>query len=276
MIVGLRRGQARRRPDLQRVAGRPRAARPQEGRQGRREGPGRRLRLHDHRDQLAASGPAPVSAVAAERRHGEQGRKGAAAWTGRTNWPRASTGRRSSTTPRRPSGTVHVGSLRGPVILDVITRALRARGLRDHAALRRGRPGPDGRPGAAHARRHRARDGPPAGPRPGSQAGDCHASYARHFARHLHRHLRRPRHPPGPLLLDERHLPHGADGPVHPDGPRPRRRGARHLPPRGQRPAPRPLAAARRRSAPTAARWARPSRPTGTARRCPSPAGRTS
>src|SRR3970282_943016 len=27
-----------------------------------------------------------------------------------------------------PSGTVHVGSLRGPVILDVITRALRAAG----------------------------------------------------------------------------------------------------------------------------------------------------
>ena len=30
---------------------------------------------------------------------------------------------------KTPSGTIHVGSLRGPVILDVITRALRARGL---------------------------------------------------------------------------------------------------------------------------------------------------
>ena len=30
---------------------------------------------------------------------------------------------------KTPSGTVHVGSLRGPVILDTITRALRARGL---------------------------------------------------------------------------------------------------------------------------------------------------
>ena len=29
---------------------------------------------------------------------------------------------------KTPSGTVHVGSLRGPVILDVITRALRATG----------------------------------------------------------------------------------------------------------------------------------------------------
>jgi lysyl-tRNA synthetase class 1 len=82
---------------------------------------------------------------------------------------------------KTPSGTVHVGSLRGPVILDVITRALRTRGLEttllygvddldpmDAQALL----SPDaieremGRP-LAHV------------PDP---AGDCHASYARHFA----------------------------------------------------------------------------------------------
>jgi lysyl-tRNA synthetase, class I len=82
---------------------------------------------------------------------------------------------------KTPSGTVHVGSLRGPVILDVITRALRARGLAttllygvddldpmDAQALL----SPDaidremGRP-LAYV------------PDP---AGDCHASYARHFA----------------------------------------------------------------------------------------------
>ncbi len=82
---------------------------------------------------------------------------------------------------KTPSGTVHVGSLRGPVILDVITRALRARGVEaqllygvddmdpmDAQALL----SPDaieremGRP-LAHV------------PDP---AGDCHASYARHFA----------------------------------------------------------------------------------------------
>ncbi len=82
---------------------------------------------------------------------------------------------------KTPSGTVHVGSLRGPVILDVITRALRSRGLEatllygvddmdpmDAQALL----SPDaieremGRP-LAHV------------PDP---AGDCHASYARHFA----------------------------------------------------------------------------------------------
>ena len=82
---------------------------------------------------------------------------------------------------KTPSGTVHVGSLRGPVILDVIARALRANGLEttllygvddldpmDAQALLT----PDaieremGRP-LAHV------------PDP---AGDCHASYARHFA----------------------------------------------------------------------------------------------
>ncbi len=82
---------------------------------------------------------------------------------------------------KTPSGTVHVGSLRGPVILDVITRALRASGHEttllygvddmdpmDAQALLT----PDaieremGRP-LAHV------------PDP---AGDCHESYARHFA----------------------------------------------------------------------------------------------
>src|SRR6476646_3332213 len=83
---------------------------------------------------------------------------------------------------KTPSGTVHVGSLRGPVILDVIVRALRANGHEttllygiddldpmDAQALLT----PDaidremGRP-LAHV------------PDP---AGDGHASYARHFAR---------------------------------------------------------------------------------------------
>ena len=82
---------------------------------------------------------------------------------------------------KTPSGTVHVGSLRGPVILDVIVRALRTRGLEtrflygvddldpmDAQALLT----PDavehemGRP-LAHVP---------------DQAGDGHASYARHHA----------------------------------------------------------------------------------------------
>ncbi len=82
---------------------------------------------------------------------------------------------------KTPSGTVHVGSLRGPVILDVIARALRNAGIEttylygvddmdpmDAQALltpaasarERGRP-------LAHV------------PDP---IGNCHASYARHFA----------------------------------------------------------------------------------------------
>jgi lysyl-tRNA synthetase, class I len=76
---------------------------------------------------------------------------------------------------KTPSGTVHVGSLRGPVILETIWRALHARGLEaqhldpmDAQALLT----PDaveremGRP-LAHV------------PDP---VGDCHPSYARHFA----------------------------------------------------------------------------------------------
>ena len=38
---------------------------------------------------------------------------------------------------KTPSGTVHVGSLRGPVILDVITRALRDPRPAHDAPLRR-------------------------------------------------------------------------------------------------------------------------------------------
>jgi lysyl-tRNA synthetase class 1 len=82
---------------------------------------------------------------------------------------------------KTPSGTVHVGSLRGPVILDVIARALRANGREttllygvddldpmdaqamltpDAIETEMGRP-------LAHV---------------GDPVGDCHASYARHFA----------------------------------------------------------------------------------------------
>ena len=82
---------------------------------------------------------------------------------------------------KTPSGTVHVGSLRGPVILDTIARALRANGVDttllygvddldpmdaqalltpDAVATEMGRP-------LAHVP---------------DQAGDCHTSYARHHA----------------------------------------------------------------------------------------------
>ena len=95
---------------------------------------------------------------------------------------------------KTPSGTVHVGSLRGPVILDVITRALRANGIEttllygvddldpmDAQALLT----PDaieremGRP-LAHV------------PGPGRRRP---RELRPPFRRHLHRHVRRARHP---------------------------------------------------------------------------------
>lgn len=93
----------------------------------------------------------------------------------------SATGRQVVNDSKTPSGTVHVGSLRGPVIVDTIARALRAAG-RD-TELRYGVDDLDpmdaqalltpdaveremGRP-LAHV---------------ADPAGDCHASYARHFA----------------------------------------------------------------------------------------------
>jgi lysyl-tRNA synthetase class 1 len=82
---------------------------------------------------------------------------------------------------KTPSGTVHVGSLRGPVILDVIVRALRARGL--PTTLLYGIDDLD--PMDAQARLtpdaiQRWMGVPLA--RVPDPAGDCHPSYARHFA----------------------------------------------------------------------------------------------
>src|SRR3954451_1884661 len=82
---------------------------------------------------------------------------------------------------KTPSGTVHVGSLRGPVILDVISRALRANG--HETTLLYGVDDLD--PMAAQALlTPDAIDremGRPLTHVP-DPAGDCHASYARHFA----------------------------------------------------------------------------------------------
>ncbi|MFH0750577.1 MAG: lysine--tRNA ligase, partial [Chloroflexota bacterium] len=82
---------------------------------------------------------------------------------------------------KTPSGTVHVGSLRGPVILDVITRALRGRGL--PATLLYGVDDMDPMDAQAlltpDSVEHEM--GRPLAHVP-DQAGDCHASYARHHA----------------------------------------------------------------------------------------------
>ncbi len=82
---------------------------------------------------------------------------------------------------KTPSGTVHVGSLRGPVILDTITRALRARGL--ETTLLYGVDDMDPMDAQAlltpDAIDHEM--GRPLAHVP-DQAGDGHASYARHHA----------------------------------------------------------------------------------------------
>ena len=82
---------------------------------------------------------------------------------------------------KTPSGTVHVGSLRGPVILDVITRALRARGL--ETTLLYGVDDMDSMDAQALLTPDAVDRymGAPLAHIP-DQAGDCHASYARHHA----------------------------------------------------------------------------------------------
>ncbi|HET7685757.1 MAG TPA: lysine--tRNA ligase [Candidatus Limnocylindria bacterium] len=82
---------------------------------------------------------------------------------------------------KTPSGTVHVGSLRGPVILDVIVRALRARGL--PTELRYGVDDLDPMDAQALLTPDAVERfmGVPLADVPDPD-GDCHDSYARHFA----------------------------------------------------------------------------------------------
>jgi lysyl-tRNA synthetase class 1 len=82
---------------------------------------------------------------------------------------------------KTPSGTVHVGSLRGPVILDAITRALRANGI--DTTLLYGVDDLDPMDAQALLTPDAVEQemGRPLARVP-DQAGDCHASYARHHA----------------------------------------------------------------------------------------------
>ena len=82
---------------------------------------------------------------------------------------------------KTPSGTVHVGSLRGPVILDVIVRALRARDL--PTTLLYGIDDLDPMDAQAMLTPDATERwmGVPLTYVP-DPAGDCHPSYARHFA----------------------------------------------------------------------------------------------
>jgi lysyl-tRNA synthetase class 1 len=82
---------------------------------------------------------------------------------------------------KTPSGTVHVGSLRGPVILDVIARALRATGLQTTLLYGVDDLDPMDAQALLTSDAIEREMGRPLAHVP-DPAGDCHPSYARHFA----------------------------------------------------------------------------------------------
>src|SRR4029078_5764261 len=106
-----------------REPGRSSAARQEEGREGRRQSPGRRLHLQDRLYQLGGPHARAVTNPRGPTREIAQAMDWADELAASVSGPQV------VNDSKTPSGTVHVGSLRGPVILDVITRALRRRGL---------------------------------------------------------------------------------------------------------------------------------------------------
>ncbi len=82
---------------------------------------------------------------------------------------------------KTPSGTVHVGSLRGPVILDAITRALRANGIRSTLLYGVDDMDPMDAQALLTPDAVETEMGRPLAHVP-DQEGDGHASYARHHA----------------------------------------------------------------------------------------------
>ena len=82
---------------------------------------------------------------------------------------------------KTPSGTVHVGSLRGPVILDVIARALRANGVETTFLYGVDDLDPMDAQALLTPDAVETEMGVPLAHVP-DQVGDCHASYARHLA----------------------------------------------------------------------------------------------
>ena len=82
---------------------------------------------------------------------------------------------------KTPSGTVHVGSLRGPVILDAITRALRAHGIQTTLLYGVDDLDPMDAQALLTPDAIETEMGRPLAHVP-DQAGDGHASYARHHA----------------------------------------------------------------------------------------------
>ena len=176
---------------------------------------------------------------------------------------------------KTPSGTVHVGSLRGVVLHDAIARApSREHGLPSRVPLRRRRPGPHGLPGAPDAGRRRALHGRAAGARAGAGGQRRRELRPPLRGRAVHGHVRGARHPPDIYWMSELYGDGTMDRYIRTALDRAERI-REHLPARQQRREGARLAArlghlraVRHGSAP-------PSPPTGTARPSPTPASPT-
>ena len=219
----LDRGQARRGPDLEREPGRARPARQEEGREGRRAGARRRLHLQDRQHHAEGAGATP--------------------WTGPTNSRLRvrDAGPQVVNDSKTPSGTVHVGSLRGPVILDAITRALRANGI--ETTLLYGVDDLDPMDAQALLTPDAVDDemGRPLAHVP-DQDGDGHASYARHHAQtFIDTFAGLGIHPDRYYWMSDIYPTGDMDPFIRTALDRAARR-PRHLPPRRQRPASRHVA----------------------------------
>ena len=167
------------------------------------QGPGRRLHLQDRQHHLD-DGRGPRRSAASD-------------WADELALRVRDSGPQVVNDSKTPSGTVHVGSLRGPVILDAITpRAARQR-RRDDAPLRRRRPRPDGRPGAPDARRGRDARWASRWPTCRTRWATAHASYARHSAGiFIEMFAGLGIHPDRYYWMSDIY-PTGRDGSVHPD-----------------------------------------------------------
>ena len=202
----------------------------EEGREGRREGARGRLHVQDQ--------PASPRRLASEplRPRGVPVETSTMDWADELAERVRDAGPQVVNDSKTPSGTVHVGSLRGPVILDAITRALRANGIETTLLYGVDDLDPMDAQALLTPDAVETRDGPPArqGARPGRRRSRVLCPPPRPD---LHRHVRGPGHPPRPLLLDERHLPDRRRGPVHPDRAGQGRTRPRDLPSCRERPA---------------------------------------
>ena len=122
---------------------------------------------------------------------------------------------------KTPSGTVHVGSLRGVVLHDADRRALRDHGLESSSATASTISIPMDSQALLTPDAIDRYMGVPLAHVPAPEGSTATSLRPLLRGRALPGHVRGPRHPPAPLL-DERAVRLRADGPVHPHGARQR------------------------------------------------------